>query len=138
MARMGKAQTDLSKDSCGACGGSDYLSGALFIAEFAQSGDVGQPPPPANTIFLLHLPVIIHLGKEIVKLSAEVLPDYNIILSQYFVKKAFRVKDRDGGVIDKTGKYTAPETEGIYQIAVSSVAYPEVQASTFVIVRERE
>ena len=48
------------------------------------------------------------------------------------------VKDRDGGVIDKTGKYTAPETEGIYQIAVSSVAYPEVQASTFVIVRERE
>ncbi len=42
MARMGKAQTDLSKDSCGACGGSDYLSGALFIAEFAQSGDVGQ------------------------------------------------------------------------------------------------
>lgn len=48
------------------------------------------------------------------------------------------VKDRDGGVIDKNGKYTAPETEGIYQIAVSSVAYPEVQASTFVIVRERE
>lgn len=47
------------------------------------------------------------------------------------------VKDRDGGVIDKNGKYTAPETEGIYQIAVSSVAYPEVQASTFVIVRER-
>lgn len=48
------------------------------------------------------------------------------------------VKDRNGGVIDKTGKYTAPETEGIYQIAVSSVAYPEVQVSTFVIVRERE
>jgi len=47
------------------------------------------------------------------------------------------VKDRDGGVIDKNGKYTAPEIEGIYQIAVSSVAYPEVQASTFVIVRER-
>lgn len=48
------------------------------------------------------------------------------------------VKDRNGGVIDKNGKYTAPETEGIYQIAVSSVAYPEVQVSTFVIVRERE
>ena len=47
------------------------------------------------------------------------------------------VKDHDGGVIDKTGKYVAPETEGIYQIVVSSVAYPEVQASTFVIVRER-
>lgn len=50
----------------------------------------------------------------------------------------WKVKDRDGGVIDKNGKYTAPETEGIYQIAVSSVAYPEVQASTFVIVRERD
>lgn len=50
----------------------------------------------------------------------------------------WKVKDRDGGVIDKNGKYTAPETEGIYQISVSSVAYPEVQASTFVIVREKE
>lgn len=50
----------------------------------------------------------------------------------------WKVKDRDGGVIDKNGKYTAPETEGIYQISVSSVAYPEVQASTFVIVRERD
>ncbi len=48
------------------------------------------------------------------------------------------VKDREGGVIDKNGRYTAPETEGIYQIVVSSVAYPAVQASTFVIVRERE
>lgn len=48
------------------------------------------------------------------------------------------VRDREGGVIDKNGKYTAPETEGIYQIVVSSAAYPEVQASTFVIVRERE
>lgn len=48
------------------------------------------------------------------------------------------VKDSGGGVIDKNGKYTAPETEGIYQIAVSSVAYPEVQVSTFVIVRERK
>ena len=48
------------------------------------------------------------------------------------------VKDREGGVIDKNGKYTAPETEGIFQIAVSSVAYPDVQASTFVVVREKE
>lgn len=45
------------------------------------------------------------------------------------------VKDREGGVIDKNGKYTAPETEGIYQITVSSMAYPKVQASTFVVVR---
>ncbi len=50
----------------------------------------------------------------------------------------WQVKDRDGGMIDKNGKYTAPETEGIFQITVSSVAYPEVQASTFVVVREKE
>lgn len=48
------------------------------------------------------------------------------------------VKDRDGGAIDKNGKYTAPQTEGIFQITVSSMAYPEVQASTFVVVREKE
>ncbi len=48
------------------------------------------------------------------------------------------VKDRDGGSIDKNGKYTAPETEGIFQITVSSMAYPQVQASTFVVVREKE
>lgn len=48
------------------------------------------------------------------------------------------VKDRDGGSIDKNGKYTAPQTEGIFQITVSSMAYPEVQASTFVVVREKE
>jgi len=48
------------------------------------------------------------------------------------------VKDRNGGTIDKHGKYTAPETAGIYQIMVSSKAYPDVAASTFVVVREKE
>lgn len=48
------------------------------------------------------------------------------------------VKDRNGGTLDKNGKYTAPETAGIYQIMVSSMAYPEVLASTFIVVRERE
>ena len=37
----------------------------------------------------------------------------------------------------KNGKYTAPETPGIYHITASSKAYPKVQASTFVVVRER-
>ncbi len=48
------------------------------------------------------------------------------------------VKDRNGGTIDKNGKYTAPEMAGIYQIMVSSKAYPDIKASTFVVVREKE
>ncbi len=50
----------------------------------------------------------------------------------------WNVKDREGGVIDRSGMYTAPETAGIFQITVSSMAYPNVQASTFVVVREKE
>lgn len=48
------------------------------------------------------------------------------------------VRDPEGGTIDKNGKYTAPETAGIFHITVSSMAYPKVQASTFVVVREKE
>lgn len=48
------------------------------------------------------------------------------------------VKDLDGGVIDKNGKYTAPENPGVFQINVSSTAYPEVKATTFVVVREKK
>ncbi len=50
----------------------------------------------------------------------------------------WKVKDNNGGTISKNGKYTAPETPGIYHITVSSSAYPKVQASTFVVVREKE
>lgn len=48
------------------------------------------------------------------------------------------VKDLDGGVIDKNGKYTAPETTGVFQINVSSTACPEMKATTFVVVREKK
>lgn len=48
------------------------------------------------------------------------------------------VKDLDGGKIDKEGKYTAPDTEGVYQVSVESMAYPEVRAITFVVVRNKE
>lgn len=50
----------------------------------------------------------------------------------------WKVKDSNGGVISKNGKYTAPEMPGIYHITVSSQAYPKVQTSTFVVVRESE
>lgn len=48
------------------------------------------------------------------------------------------VKDLGGGTIDKNGKYTAPDTAGVYQISASSTACPDVGASTFVVVREKE
>lgn len=50
----------------------------------------------------------------------------------------WKVKDNNGGTINKNGKYTAPETPGIFHITVSSTAFPKVHASTFVVVRERE
>lgn len=50
----------------------------------------------------------------------------------------WKVKDSNGGTINKNGKYTAPQTPGIFHITVSSTAFPKVQASTFVVVRERE
>lgn len=45
------------------------------------------------------------------------------------------VKDQ-GGTIDETGMYTAPTAPGVYEVVAQSVAYPEVRASVFVVVRE--
>lgn len=45
------------------------------------------------------------------------------------------VKDR-GGIVDDSGLYTAPAVPGVYEVVAQSVAYPEVRASVFVVVRE--
>ena len=42
----------------------------------------------------------------------------------------------DGGFIDDTGLYTAPNVPGVYEVVARSVAFPEVKASIFVVVRE--
>lgn len=47
------------------------------------------------------------------------------------------VKD-EGGSVDENGMYTAPNTAGVYEVVAQSVAFPEVKASIFVIVRELE
>lgn len=49
----------------------------------------------------------------------------------------WKVKNH-GGTIDENGLYTAPNTAGVYEVTAESVAYPEVKASIFVIVREKE
>ncbi len=53
------------------------------------------------------------------------------------VEKAVQWQVRDeGGFIDEKGMYTAPNTAGVYEVIAQSVAYPEVKASIFVVVRE--
>ena len=46
------------------------------------------------------------------------------------------VKDK-GGFIDANGCFTAPNTPGVYEVTAKSVAYPEIKASIFVVVREK-
>ena len=48
----------------------------------------------------------------------------------------WQVREVDGGMIDENGMYTAPNKVGVYEIMASSMDYPELTASTFVIVRD--
>lgn len=54
------------------------------------------------------------------------------------VEKAvsWSVKD-DGGFVDENGLYTAPNTPGVYEVVAQSVAFPEIRASIFVVVRDK-
>lgn len=45
---------------------------------------------------------------------------------------------KGGGEVDETNVYTAPNEKGVYEIVAQSVAYPEVKASIFAVVRERK
>ncbi|MBO4395704.1 MAG: hypothetical protein J5819_05100 [Eubacterium sp.] len=45
------------------------------------------------------------------------------------------VRDEEG-YIDETGLYTAASVPGVYEVVAQSVAYPDVRASIFVVVRE--
>lgn len=40
-----------------------------------------------------------------------------------------------GGSMDEYGNYTAPNEEGVFEVTAQSIAYPEVRASVFVVVR---
>ncbi len=46
------------------------------------------------------------------------------------------LKENGSGTIDANGMYIAPNVPGVYEIIVSSIAYPEIVASTYVVVRE--
>ena len=44
------------------------------------------------------------------------------------------VVERDGGVIDRNGLYTAPAGEGVFEIQAQSVKYSDCRASAYVVV----
>ncbi len=43
-----------------------------------------------------------------------------------------------GGAVDDNGCYTAPNVPGVYEVTAASIAFPEVRASIFVVVRDRQ
>lgn len=45
------------------------------------------------------------------------------------------VSPATGGEIDANGNYTAPNTEGVYEVIAQSAVYPEIKASIMVVVR---
>ncbi|MCR4780964.1 MAG: hypothetical protein K5876_07710 [Ruminiclostridium sp.] len=45
------------------------------------------------------------------------------------------VSPSTGGEIDSNGMYSAPNTEGVYEVIAQSAVYPEVKASIMVVVR---
>ena len=42
----------------------------------------------------------------------------------------------NGGSVTRDGRYTAPDTEGIYEVAAFCQEMPNIRNSVFVIVRE--
>lgn len=44
------------------------------------------------------------------------------------------VVERDGGVIDRNGLYTAPAAEGVFEIQAQSVKYSDKKASAYIVV----
>ena len=50
----------------------------------------------------------------------------------------WRVKEAEGGTIDANGMYTAPNVPGVYEIFAESLPFPDLRASTYVVVRDTE
>ncbi len=72
-------------------------------------------------------------------------PELRVMQSRYFRAKTenlegmtilWEVSTPNGGTISREGHYTAPDTEGIYEIAAFCQEMPSIKNSVFVIVRE--
>lgn len=48
----------------------------------------------------------------------------------------WEVIEENGGTIDKNGKYTAPNVQGIYEVRATSTIYKNMKASIYVVVRD--
>lgn len=53
-------------------------------------------------------------------------------------KKVKWMVKENGGTIDQNGMYTAPNTPGVYEVVAQSIAIPEITASIFIVVRQKE
>lgn len=88
--------------------------------------------------------------KEIEEISLHIKPDVNDIKVRETIyletiasglqdsKCIWSIKEKEGGSIDENGKYVAPSTPGIYEIVAKNIINPDVEASTFVVVRAEE
>ena len=87
-------------------------------------------------------------GKEDREARIRILPDkpeLKVMQSRYFRAETenlegmtllWEVLTPNGGTISRDGRYTAPDTEGIYEVAAFCQEMPAIRNSVFVIVRE--
>lgn len=85
--------------------------------------------------------------KEVEPIKLHIKPDVNDIKVRETIyletvssglqdsKCMWSIKEKEGGSIDENGKYVAPSTPGIYEIVAKNIIDPEIEASTFVVVR---
>lgn len=50
----------------------------------------------------------------------------------------WNIREENGGTIEPNGKYTAPNTPGIFEVTAASTTYENLRASIYVVVRDGE
>lgn len=97
-----------------------------FKSDKGRSRDVSE----MNGVSVMISPdtVTVH-PRECIKFEAD-------ILGTDVKECKWSVVESDGGKIDINGVYEAPTKEGVYEVTVQSVAYPNKKASAFVVVKE--
>ena len=50
----------------------------------------------------------------------------------------WNIREENGGTIEQNGKYTAPNTPGIFEVTAASTTYENLRASIYVVVRDGE
>lgn len=120
-------------------------SGSFIVGARLLSGVVGGKISVHWTVFKDKEDIVIERNEKRIFIKPNLL-ELTVRQSQYLdavcenmVEKAvsWSVKD-EGGFIDENGLYTAPNTPGVYEVVAKSVAFPEIRASVFVVVRDKD